>query len=304
MNWFKKLSAGLKKTRNNFIGKIKDAIDSYSSIEPDLMEEIEELLVTSDIGIKPSMEIVERLEQELEEAGEKDPSSVEKFLKKELKERLEGSEKDLEIRRDGEPTVILVMGVNGSGKTTTIAKLGKKLMAEGKQVVLAASDTFRAAAIEQLEKWGGEIEATTIKHDIGADPSAVAYDALEHTLNQNADALFIDTAGRLQTKHNLMEELKKINRVLEKRLGRPIDERLLVIDATNGQNAISQAEKFNEAISVTGIVLTKLDGTAKGGALFPIFRELELPIKFIGVGEGEDDLHQFDKDEFIEALFQ
>ncbi|MFP4647126.1 MAG: signal recognition particle-docking protein FtsY [Candidatus Acetothermia bacterium] len=304
MNWFKKLSAGLKKTRNNFIGKIKDAIDSYSSIEPDLMEEIEELLVTSDIGIKPSMEIVERLEQELEEAGEKDPSSVEKFLKKELKERLEGSEKDLEIRRDGEPTVILVMGVNGSGKTTTIAKLGKKLMAEGKQVVLAASDTFRAAAIEQLEKWGSEIEATTIKHDIGADPSAVAYDALEHTLNQNADALFIDTAGRLQTKHNLMEELKKINRVLEKRLGRPIDERLLVIDATNGQNAISQAEKFNEAISVTGIVLTKLDGTAKGGALFPIFRELELPIKFIGVGEGEDDLHQFDKDEFIEALFQ
>lgn len=303
MSWFGRLKQGLKKTRDNLVGKVESVIGGYSRIEPELLDEIEELLVTADIGVNTAMEVIDRVKERVEEEGVTDPERLEDFLKEELKERLSGAEEGLTLREEG-LTVMLVMGVNGSGKTTTIAKIGEKFVSEGKEVVFAAADTFRAAAIEQLEFWAEEVGATPISHDIGADPSAVAYDSLEYSLNNDADLLLIDTAGRLQTKHNLMEELKKINRVIEKQLERPIDEKLLTIDATNGQNGVSQAEKFDEAIGLTGIILTKLDGTSKGGVIFRIVDELSAPIRMIGVGEDEKDLHEFDRREFVEALFR
>jgi len=303
MSWFKRLKQGLKKTRKNLIGRVESVISSYKTIEPGLFDEIEELLVTADIGVNTAMEIIDRVKERIDEEEETDPGRVKDLLKDELKERLASAEEGLHLREDG-LTVMLMMGVNGSGKTTTIAKIGQKFISEGKDVVFAASDTFRAAAIEQLELWAKRVGATPISHEIGADPSAVAYDALEYSMNNEADLLLIDTAGRLQTKHNLMEELKKINRVIAKKLDRPIDEKLLTIDATNGQNGVSQAEKFDEAIGLTGIIITKLDGTGKGGVIFQIVDEFSAPIKLIGVGESEKDLHQFDREEFVEALFR
>jgi fused signal recognition particle receptor len=236
--------------------------------------------------------------------GVQDSAEVMGLLKEILKERLRPAEGALNLRIDDQPTVFLILGVNGSGKTTTIAKLAQHLKDDfGKRaIIFAAGDTFRAAAIEQLGVWAERVGAQLVAHHPGADPSAVAFDAVERALKERADALFIDTAGRLHTKHNLMEELKKINRVVEKRLGRRIDERLLVLDGTTGQNAISQAKLFHEAVSVTGIVVTKLDGTAKGGAVIQIASELRLPIKLIGVGERADDLREFKAEEFVEAL--
>lgn len=304
MSWFDRLKQGLSKTRSNLIGRVQQVLSSHSTISPELLEEIEELLVTSDLGIDTATAVINTIKQETEDNPQTNPDAVEDLLKRELLDRLKGAEGGLALRDDGQPTVILVTGVNGSGKTTTIAKLGNKFSAQGKDVVFAAADTFRAGANEQLQEWANRLDIPLIKHDPGADPSAVAYDALEHTLSNDGDLLFVDTAGRLQTKHNLMEELKKIDSVLAKRLGRSVDERLLTLDATNGQNGISQAEKFNDAIDISGIVLTKLDGTAKGGVIFPIFQQLRIPIKFIGVGESPNDLHQFSKREFIEALFQ
>ncbi|MFW6111609.1 MAG: signal recognition particle-docking protein FtsY [Candidatus Bipolaricaulota bacterium] len=303
MSWFDRLKQGLKKTRKNLIGRVESVIRSYKTIEPGLFDEIEELLVTADIGVNTAMEIIDRVKERIDEEDETDPGRVKGLLKDELKVRLASAEEGLHLREDG-LTVMLMMGVNGSGKTTTIAKIGQKFISEGKDVVFAASDTFRAAAIEQLELWAKRVGATPISHEIGADPSAVAYDALEYSVNNEADLLLIDTAGRLQTKHNLMEELKKINRVIAKKLDRPIDEKLLTIDATNGQNGVSQAEKFDEAIGLTGIIITKLDGTGKGGVIFQIVDEFSAPIKLIGVGESEKDLHQFDREEFVEALFR
>ncbi|MBS3740016.1 signal recognition particle-docking protein FtsY [Candidatus Bipolaricaulota bacterium] len=303
MSWFDRLKQGLKKTRKNLIGRVESVIRSYKTIEPGLFDEIEELLVTADIGVNTAMEIIDRVKERIEEEDETDPGRVKDLLKDELKARLASAEEGLHLREDG-LTVMLMMGVNGSGKTTTIAKIGQKFISEGKDVVFAASDTFRAAAIEQLELWAKRVGATPISHEIGADPSAVAYDALEYSVNNGADLLLIDTAGRLQTKHNLMEELKKINRVVAKKLDRPIDEKLLTIDATNGQNGVSQAEKFDEAIGLTGLIITKLDGTGKGGVIFQIVDEFSAPIKLIGVGESEKDLHQFDREEFVEALFR
>lgn len=303
MSWFGRLKQGLKKTRDSLVGRIESVIGGYNRIEPELLEEIEELLVTSDIGVNTAMEVIDKVKDRVEDEDVTDPDQLEEFLKEELKERLAGAEEGLTLREDG-LTVMLVMGVNGSGKTTTIAKIGEKFVTEGKEVVFAAADTFRAAAIEQLEFWADEVDATPISHEIGADPSAVAYDALEYSLNKDADLLLIDTAGRLQTKHNLMEELKKINRVIEKQLDRPIDEKLLTIDATNGQNGVSQAEKFDKAIGLTGIILTKLDGTSKGGVIFQIVDEFSAPIRMIGVGEDQKDLHEFDRGEFVEALFR
>lgn len=303
MSWFNRLKQGLKKTRKNLIGRVESVISSYKTIEPGLFDEIEELLVTADIGVNTAMEIIDRVKERIDEEEETDPGRVKDLLKDELKGRLASAEEGLHLREDG-LTVMLMMGVNGSGKTTTIAKIGQKFISGGKDVVFAASDTFRAAAIEQLELWAKRVGATPISHEIGADPSAVAYDALEYSINNEADLLLIDTAGRLQTKHNLMEELKKINRVIAKKLDRPIDEKLLTIDATNGQNGVSQAEKFDEAIGLTGIIITKLDGTGKGGVIFQIVDEFSAPIKLIGVGESEKDLHQFDREEFVEALFR
>ncbi|MFW6048653.1 MAG: signal recognition particle-docking protein FtsY [Candidatus Bipolaricaulota bacterium] len=303
MGWFDRLSSGLKKTRKNLVGRVESVLSRYSEIGPELLEEIEELLVTADIGVNTALEIIDHIKERVEEEGETDPGFVEEILKDELKDRTSGAEGELSCNTDG-PTVMLVMGVNGSGKTTTIAKIGKKYVEQGKKVVFAAADTFRAAAIEQLGYWADRVGATMISQDIGSDPSAVAYDALEHTLNTDADLLLIDTAGRLQTKHNLMEELKKINRVIEGKLGRELDERLLTIDATNGQNGLSQAEKFDQAVGLTGIILTKLDGTGKGGVIFQIHEEFSAPIKLIGVGEKQEDLHEFDRDQFVEALFE
>ncbi len=303
MSWFDRLKNGLKKTRNNLIGRIEGIIGNYTTVSPDLLDEIEELLVTADIGVNTAMEIINQLKERIEEEDIREPERLEECLKQELEARLAPAEEELSLREDG-LTVMLVMGVNGSGKTTTIAKIGGKYISEGKDVVFAASDTFRAAAIEQLEFWADEVGATAISQDIGADPSAVAYDAVEYSLNNDADLLLIDTAGRLQTKHNLMEELKKIDRVVEKKLGRAVDERLLTIDATNGQNGVSQAEKFDEAVGLTGIILTKLDSTAKGGVIFQIVDELSAPIKLIGVGEDQKDLHEFEREEFVEALFR
>ncbi len=303
MGWFDRLTTGLTKTRENLVGRVESIISGYSSIGPELLEEIEELLVTADIGAKTALEIIDHIKKRVEEEGETNPEFVEDLLKSELKARLKGAEGYLACNNEG-PTVMLVMGVNGSGKTTTIAKIGKRYTSQGKDVVFAASDTFRAAAIEQLQFWAEEVGATLISHKIGADPSAVAFDALDHTLNSDSDLLLIDTAGRLQTQHNLMEELKKINRVVEGKLGRSLDERLLTIDATNGQNGLSQAEKFDQAVGLTGIVLTKLDGTGKGGVIFQIHEEFSAPIKLIGVGEKQEDLHEFDRDQFVEALFK
>ncbi len=303
MSWFNRLKDGLKKTRSKLIGRIEGIIGNYSAVGPELLDEIEELLVTADIGVNTAMEIIDQLKERVEEEEETDPARLEEFLKEELKDRLAPAEEQLALQEDG-LTVMLVMGVNGSGKTTTIAKIGSKYISRGKNVVFAAADTFRAAAIDQLEYWADDVGATAISHDIGADPSAVAYDAVEYSLNNEADLLLIDTAGRLQTKHNLMEELKKIDRVVEKKLGRSADEKLLTIDATNGQNGVSQAEKFDEAVGLTGIILTKLDSTAKGGVIFQIVDEFSAPIKLIGVGEAEEDLHEFDREEFVEALFR
>ncbi len=304
MAWLDRLKQGLSKTRKGLIGKIENVISSRESYDPELLEEIEELLVTSDIGVDTSMELVENIRERAEEEDISEPEKLEEWLREELEERLNGAERDLNMRDGDEPTVILVMGVNGSGKTTTVAKLAKKFKDLGNDVVLAASDTFRAAAIEQLQEWADRTGVELISHQIGADPSAVAYDALEHAINTQKDVLLIDTAGRLQTKHNLMQELEKIDNELRKKLDRELDEKLLTIDATNGQNGISQAEKFDDSIGLTGLVLTKLDSTAKGGVIFPIVEKLGLGVNYIGVGEEEEDLHEFDKDEFIRALFE
>jgi fused signal recognition particle receptor len=304
MNWFQRLKDGLKKTKEHLVGQLAQVLQPGRRLDDELLSELEEILITADVGVDATLEIVQTLKARAAARGVQDSAEVMELLKEILKERLRPAEGALNLRIDDQPTVFLILGVNGSGKTTTIAKLAQHLKDDfGKRtIIFAAGDTFRAAAIEQLGIWAERVGAQLVAHHPGADPSAVAFDAVERALKERADALFIDTAGRLHTKHNLMEELKKINRVVEKRLGRPIDERLLVLDGTTGQNAIAQAKLFHEAVSVTGIVVTKLDGTAKGGAVIQIASELKLPIKLIGVGERADDLRAFKAEEFVEAL--
>jgi fused signal recognition particle receptor len=304
MSWFQRLKDGLKKTKEHLVGQLAQVLQPGRRLDDELLGELEEILITADVGVDATLEIVQTLKARAAARGVQDSAEVMGLLKEILKERLRPAEGALNLRIDDQPTVFLILGVNGSGKTTTIAKLAQHLKDDfGKRtIIFAAGDTFRAAAIEQLGVWAERVGAQLVAHHPGADPSAVAFDAVERALKERADALFIDTAGRLHTKHNLMEELKKINRVVEKRLGRPIDERLLVLDGTTGQNAISQAKLFHEAVSVTGIVVTKLDGTAKGGAVIQIASELKLPIKLIGVGERADDLRAFKAEEFVEAL--
>jgi fused signal recognition particle receptor len=304
MSWFQRLKDGLKKTKEHLVGQLAQVLQPGRRLDDELLSELEEILITADVGVDATLEIVQTLKARAAARGVQDSAEVMGLLKEILKERLRPAEGALNLRIDDQPTVFLILGVNGSGKTTTIAKLAQHLKDDfGKRtIIFAAGDTFRAAAIEQLGIWAERVGAQLVAHRPGADPSAVAFDAVERALKERADALFIDTAGRLHTKHNLMEELKKINRVVEKRLGRPIDERLLVLDGTTGQNAISQAKLFHEAVSVTGIVVTKLDGTAKGGAVIQIASELKLPIKLIGVGERADDLRAFKAEEFVEAL--
>ena len=300
MAWIDRLKAGLSKTRMGLTGTIAQILRSANKLSDEDIERLEEALIAGDVGAHTAMLLVEELTA-LISRNDKDPVELLKTL---VNKRLEGIEKSLSLRSDGQPTVLLMAGVNGSGKTTTIAKLATHLRADCPDlpITFAAADTFRAAAIEQLDIWAKRVDADFIRHQPGADPSAVVFDALDHAI-RTGGALFIDTAGRLQTKHNLMEELKKIERTVAKKLGRGSDERLLILDATTGQNGISQARHFHKAIELSGIVLTKVDGTAKGGVVLAIWDALQIPLTHIGVGEAAEDLHAFSAPEFVEALF-
>jgi fused signal recognition particle receptor len=298
--WFDRLKTGLTKTRSGLTDSLSQVLKGRGTLGPDDVEQLEEILIAGDVGGRLSVDLVAELVASLRR-DRRDPLVVLKDL---VLARLSGSERSLSLRPDGEPTVVFVAGVNGAGKTTTVAKIAAHLREAAPRlpITFAAADTFRAAAVEQLAVWAERIDADLIQQQSGADPAAVAFDALDH-VQRTGGVLFIDTAGRLQTKHNLMEELKKIERTVVKKLGRGSDERLLVLDATTGQNGIAQAERFHDAIDLTGLVLTKLDSTAKGGVILAIRESLQLPILFVGVGETADDLHAFSADEFVEALF-
>ncbi|CEP68345.1 Signal-recognition particle receptor FtsY [Moorella glycerini] len=302
MSLFSKLKEGLNKTRQNLTQRLGALLAASSRLDDDFFDELEEILLTADVGAKTSLELVERLRQEVKARKITDPAAVGTFLQEEVT-RLLGEEVPRLSWAPSPPTVILVVGVNGAGKTTTIGKLAYQLGREGKKVILAAADTFRAAAGEQLAIWAERAGASLIRHQAGADPAAVVYDALQSARNRRADVVLVDTAGRLQTKTNLMEELKKIRRVIERELPGAPHEVLLVLDATTGQNALSQARLFSEAVGVTGIVLTKLDGTAKGGVVLAIAAEMGIPVKLVGLGEGLDDLREFQPRDFAAALF-
>ncbi len=300
MGFFDKLKEKLTKTKQTIVEKIEAIVPVGKKIDETTIEEIEEILISSDVGVQATEHITSILKKRVKEGALKDYSDLKSLLKDELYKILENG---TSLNVSFKPSVILVVGVNGVGKTTTIGKLGYKFINEGKSVVFAAGDTFRAAAIEQLEIWSKKVGADIIKHKSGADPAAVAFDALEHAKSKNKDIVIIDTAGRLHTKFSLMEELKKINRVMKKSIPEAPHETLLILDATTGQNAVRQAALFNEAVGLTGVVVTKLDGTAKGGVIFAIKKEIGIPIKLIGLGEGVDDLKEFNPKEFIDALF-
>lgn len=302
MGFFSKLKEGLTKTRESFVGKIEELVTGVKRIDEDFYEELEELLIQGDVGVNTSMELVERLRKRVKEEKIGDPEILKVTLQDEISKLLGKDKPQLNFNPDG-LTVILVVGVNGVGKTTTIGKLAHKLKMEGKKVLLAAGDTFRAAAIDQLEVWADRAGVDLIKHGEGADPAAVAFDAVQAAKSRKADILIIDTAGRLHNKSNLMAELEKVARVVGRDLPTAPHEVLLILDATTGQNAVSQAKLFGKAAGVTGMVLTKLDGTAKGGVVIGIKDELDVPVKLIGIGEGMEDLRNFDAEEFAGALF-
>jgi fused signal recognition particle receptor len=301
MSFFNKLKSGLKKTRDNISKRIDSLLVSFGKINDDLFEELEEILITSDIGVETSLKIIEELKLKVKKEKITDAVQVKSILKEELVNIL-GKEKPV-MKLNTKPSVIVVLGVNGAGKTTSIGKICNILKQQGKRVLVAAADTFRAAAIDQLEIWAKRAEVDIIKHKEGSDPSAVVYDAIAAAKARGFDIIVCDTAGRLHTKKNLMEELKKIFRIIKRELPDADIETLLVLDATTGQNAVSQAKNFTEASGVTGLVLTKLDGTAKGGVVLSIKAELGIPVKFIGVGEQIDDLQPFNPAEFADALF-
>jgi len=303
MAWIDRLKSGLRQTRAGLVGAIGEVLVRGGTVGDAELEAIEEILIAGDVGARMAVELIAEITAEAPR-GHLSGEELLVSLKEAIRLRLADCERPLALRSDGEPTVILVSGVNGSGKTTTIAKLAAHLRERdcSLPVTLAAADTFRAAAIEQLAAWAKRVNADLIKHRTGADPSAVVFDAVDH-VRRTGGVLLVDTAGRLQTKHNLMEELRKIERTVTKKLGRSSDERLLVLDATTGQNGISQATRFHEAIELTGIVLTKLDGTAKGGVVLAIWDALNVPLMYIGVGEREEDLHEFSSEQFVEALF-
>jgi fused signal recognition particle receptor len=301
MGFFDRLKEGLQKTRKGITEKIDQVLVSFGKIDDDLFDELEEILVTSDIGVETTGRIITDLKRKVREQKVTDPKKVKDLLKEELLEIMKAEDRDLELNTT--PSVILVIGVNGVGKTTSIGKIANLYKQKGKKVILAAGDTFRAAAIDQLEIWADRVGVDMIKQAEGSDPAAVMFDAIQAAKARKADLLICDTAGRLHTKKNLMDELKKVYRVIERELPGASREALLVLDATTGQNAISQARIFNESSEITGIVLTKLDGTAKGGIVIAIKAELDIPVKLIGVGEKLDDLQRFDAKEFVEALF-
>nr|WP_255728056.1 signal recognition particle-docking protein FtsY [Nesterenkonia sp. LB17] len=298
-----RLRARLVKS-NNIFGKSLLALLSRDEIDEDVWEEIEEVLLMADLGTDPTMELVDRLRERVKVEGTKDPVVVKAMLTEELTTLVDPTlDRRLTVTAEGRPAVIMVVGVNGVGKTTTVGKLARMLVAEDKDVLLGAADTFRAAAAEQLSTWGHRVGVPTVKSDVeGADPASVAYEAVDKGIELEADVVMIDTAGRLQNKSNLMDELGKVKRVVEKKSA--VDEVLLVLDATTGQNGLNQAKVFSEVVNVTGIVLTKLDGTARGGIVVAIQRQLGVPVKLIGLGEGPDDLAPFDAAEFVAALLE
>jgi fused signal recognition particle receptor len=297
-----KLKEKLSKTRQGLVDRITELVTGYRQVDEGFFEELEDILIQADLGVEPSLTLVTQVRQITKEQKIDDANCVKDILKEEIIKLLDDNDFTLNVH-EANPAVILVVGVNGTGKTTTIGKLACKLSGEGKKVVLAAADTFRAAAIDQLAVWAERAGVTLIKHQEGSDPAAVAFDALKSARARGAEVIIIDTAGRLQTKVNLMEELKKIRRVVEREIPGAPHEVLLVLDATTGQNALSQTRMFSEAVGVTGIVLTKLDGTAKGGVVIAIKADQGVPIKLIGLGEGIEDLKEFEAREFVEALF-
>lgn len=301
MGFFDRLKQGLTRTKESFVGKV-DSIFTGRPVDEETLEELEETLVLSDVGANSAAEIVRRLKEKSDRGEIKGKGSVKDFLKEDMVSMLGISHPLVSFGES--PFVILTVGVNGVGKTTTIGKLANKFRNEGYSVMLAAGDTFRAAAIEQLEVWAQRSHAQFVKHQSGSDPSAVVFDAIEAARARGIDVVIIDTAGRLHTKSPLMEELKKVKRVCGKAMPGSPHEVLLVVDATNGQNALRQAQIFNEAIGVTGIALTKLDGTAKGGIVFAIRKDLDIPVRLIGVGEGVEDLQDFSPSDFVKALFE
>lgn len=300
MGFFSKIKEGLKKTRDKMSTSVESMLHSFTAIDESLFEELEELLVMGDVGVPTAEHICDALRKKVKEKGVTDPEAIYGMLRETVAEMLRGGE---ELRVATKPSVILVIGVNGVGKTTTIGKMASRLKSEGKRVVLGAADTFRAAAIEQLEVWAQRSGADLIKQSEGSDPASVVYDAIAAAKARGADVVICDTAGRLHNKKNLMDELSKIGRVIDRELPDADKEVLLVLDATTGQNAVNQAREFQNAAGITGIVLTKLDGTARGGVVLAIRENLGIPVKFIGVGEQVDDLQPFNADEFAEALF-
>ena len=301
MAFLDKLKAGLSKTKNAIFGQIDEVLKAFVKVDEDLLEELEELLIMSDVGVNATEEIMDRLRDDVKSGRLKEKDQVTDALKAILEDMIgEGGELDLSTT----PSIILVIGVNGAGKTTSIGKISNRLIAKGKKVVVAAADTFRAAAIDQLAVWCERSGADIVKQNEGSDPAAVVFDAVHYAKRKQADVLIVDTAGRLHNKVNLMNELAKINRVIDKECPDAARENLLVLDATTGQNAILQAKEFRNAANITGLVLNKLDGTAKGGIVISIKKELDIPVKFIGVGEKIDDMQEFDNKEFVDALFE
>ena len=302
MGFFDRLKKGLAKTRETFTNKIEKLIIGYADIDDDLLDELEETLIMSDVGVKTTERLMADVRKGIKKKDINTPEDLKPFLAEKISEILSTGSDETRIASAG-PTVLLVIGVNGVGKTTTIGKLAAYYKEQGKSVMLAAADTFRAAAIDQLQIWGDRTGVPVIRHEEGSDPAAVAFDAVKAARARSIDVLIIDTAGRLHTKSNLMEELKKINRVIQREIAEAPHETLLVLDATTGQNAISQADLFQKAAAITGIVLTKLDGTAKGGVIIGLKSELSMPVKWVGVGEGVDDLRPFIAKDFARALF-
>jgi fused signal recognition particle receptor len=302
--FFEKLKKGLSKTHQGFVEKVDQLFLGKKTIDQDVLDELESILFQADLGVKTSTQLIEGVRQGLKRGELKEPEKVKEFIKQEILRILKTGEKPLSIDfSTTKPFVFMVVGVNGGGKTTTIGKIAHQFSSQKKKVLVGAADTFRAAAVEQLEVWASRVGADLIKQSKGSDPSAVAFDSIHAARARNMDLVFIDTAGRLHTRANLMEELKKVKRIIAREYPGAPHEVLLVLDATTGQNAISQAKLFNEAVGVTGIAITKLDGTAKGGIIVGITEELKIPIRYIGVGEGVDDLKEFSATEFVQALF-
>ncbi len=300
MGFFDKLKQGLGKTKTSFDEKINNVFSAFRKVDEDFLEELEEILIMSDIGMDTSVKIVDRLRTTIKRENLKDEEDVKNALRKEMQNVLD--EVDNSLKLETKPSVILVVGVNGVGKTTSIGKIANRLRKDGKKVVVAAADTFRAAAVEQLEIWSKRSGAEIVKRDEGRDPAAVVYDAIKITKETGADVLIVDTAGRLHNKQYLMDELRKIKKVIDKEMEGCSQETLLVIDGTTGQNAISQVKAFKAETDVTGLVLTKMDGTAKGGVVLGIVEENKIPVKFIGIGEQMDDMEIFNSEEFVKAI--